>query len=795
MIDKKSIALKSGRNETKDEFRAKEENSKNQELDQGKNLKFESKKQKLVNSEVNKSSYLDAKKTLIFPKKKNPVSVLERIEMIKKEQINAISLKRNNEARYNSSRLKISEHMHSGSPSPDSQKTLENSRRAGRRPTPNFNMPTEIIEPKSEPSNQMPTLKESLLLSMSVKSDKKHKKSNRILEGLKGFVQTNLISPIKKKEQCFDPHTGRRTNSSMMASDQIIFKHIVENTHLLMKKISIKNFSFSIEAIEICLKKARKHLIKQVFFFFKFFQKSSSNHSKKKVDKSVRLNKEDSQKILDSMLTSENIFKNKVSVKNIFPNEEIVIQNSSSFLKKYQANRDKNNLMIAQEFSSHESNSTDRITTNKTSPVMSMMTAHFPYPNQSHANEDLINRNNAFANYFENKEKKFGNNLNTFELMSSERQLTKNPRSNDLDFKEERVFEKEDNVDLSKLFSSIPMTEESKYLAKNEYVNESFDKHFLKKEREEEAVEKADFFQYNRLSFAESREQQIELRLNIDNSDFFHKKYAFAKIFEQNSVKGYFYYNPKDNKENVDISVIEFSPFGENVSFNSTNSDSNIQGFSLFSMIKGSGNPQCGRFVAETYDSDFKEKVKIRGNFFVSIKNLFADLDTKFSDKVKNQPECANSGCSVFSLMIMNNSVIGINLGSSKCLVSRNNFQEITELAEAHTPDKIGELDWILNNGGYISRTTINRRTGSHSQQVVRNYFDLKKYQKKEKSDVELIFGEWLISGKYPISRTIGFPADGSSKFCGSLLNKEPQIIDSDDEGNDFAVIASKINR
>jgi serine/threonine protein phosphatase PrpC len=312
----------------------------------------------------------------------------------------------------------------------------------------------------------------------------------------------------------------------------------------------------------------------------------------------------------------------------------------------------------------------------------------------------------------------------------------------------------------------------------------------LESPKNNELAHSGTFFQFNRMTLAESRESEFIIKQNIEKDQLFNPGDLICKELDLNCITGYLCYNPNKNESNVATSIIEYQKCGD-----SNNRCTAPGGYSLFSLFEGYGKSHCSKFVCENFNLAFKEKFKIQGNFSGSVKGIFQELDQKYADKAKRDYDMSNSGTSVLSLMILNDSLIGINLGGSKCIVSRNFFQEITELTESHNPDKVVELDRILSLGGHLTRAKASLKDGRVIHQTVKSYFDLKQMQKKEKEETDFEFGQWLIDGKYPVSRMIGLPKNNFTNYAVSVLNKEPQITDFDSQGNDFAVIGSFLIR
>jgi serine/threonine protein phosphatase PrpC len=147
----------------------------------------------------------------------------------------------------------------------------------------------------------------------------------------------------------------------------------------------------------------------------------------------------------------------------------------------------------------------------------------------------------------------------------------------------------------------------------------------------------------------------------------------------------------------------------------------------------------------------------------------------------------------VLSLLVLNDSLIAINLGDSRCLISKNNCRDVTELTEPHSPDRIEELGRLLNLGACLIRTKISGGSGQASQQIARSFLDLKAHHKKEKEDRNCRYGNWLLNGRYRASRMLGFPDEKCGKTGEELLSKEPKIFDTDLEEADFAFLGSEL--
>lgn len=334
---------------------------------------------------------------------------------------------------------------------------------------------------------------------------------------------------------------------------------------------------------------------------------------------------------------------------------------------------------------------------------------------------------------------------------------------------------------LSDQFSNIPETNSSKYVSSKPDHLESVPRD------DTDGDAHKDFFLFNRLSQVEARPIELDLKSTKDQGIIFNKDNLVIKQLHNNFINGYFYYNPKDTHNKTHISVLEKST--DKLSNSQKSVRINQQGFSMFSLFDGQEASHCSQFVNSVFNDTFAKTVEIQGNFSGSVKKLYQDIDRRFEVEFSGKSQALNSGSCAFSLLVLNSSLVSINLGNSKCIVSKNLCREITELNEVHSPEKIGELDRILSLGGSLTRTKKHRGGGPSSQQVVRNYFDLKQLQKKEKEEKNFEFGDWKLNDRYQVSRMLGFPAENKGSL--SILNKEPQISDCDVEENDFAFIAS----
>jgi len=219
-----------------------------------------------------------------------------------------------------------------------------------------------------------------------------------------------------------------------------------------------------------------------------------------------------------------------------------------------------------------------------------------------------------------------------------------------------------------------------------------------------------------------------------------------------------------------------------------------ITSCAMFSIFDGHGGISCCNFLKERLHDTLVDELDVDGLFIPSIKKIFKNLDREHlaTSQVRNTHSFSGS-CSI-TIIFINNTGFAINVGDSRCIMSKRRGKDVIEITSDHKPDKIAEFNRIIENGGELYKMSSNLRTFENRYHFVKNFQDLKRINELEKSDKNLVFGPWRINpGGLSVSRTFGDKESKDIKYGGAegIVVPDPDVFDFDLDGADFIILGS----
>ena len=217
---------------------------------------------------------------------------------------------------------------------------------------------------------------------------------------------------------------------------------------------------------------------------------------------------------------------------------------------------------------------------------------------------------------------------------------------------------------------------------------------------------------------------------------------------------------------------------------------------SIFSVFDGHGGTQCCNFLKANLHNFLSEKIDMGGSLVSSIRKVYKELDDRFL-KLALEKKYHYAGSSANTLMVIGRSLVVINTGDSRAILSLNKGRRVVEASIDHKPDKISEFHRITSKGGEIYKMAYKERAGQHNFYYVDNYAQLKKLRETQRSAKNLNFGPWRVSpGGLSLSRSFGDIEAKIPQLGGNpkVVTAKPDVTEFDVENVDFAIIASKLN-
>lgn len=220
--------------------------------------------------------------------------------------------------------------------------------------------------------------------------------------------------------------------------------------------------------------------------------------------------------------------------------------------------------------------------------------------------------------------------------------------------------------------------------------------------------------------------------------------------------------------------------------------------FGIFSIFDGHGGPECSKFMKKSlHDRLIDEAFHYKTEFNKQVRQTYIKTELAYMKTSIEQNLPFSGTCSV-TLAVVNNLLITINVGDSRCILSKNGGREVIALTKDHKPEEESEFERITKAGGKVYRTTYHFVTRKFFDEVARKYTDIKYFEDASKANKDLETGPWRVSpGSLSVSRTIG---DFVSKYeklgglKGAVVN-EPEINETEIERADFAIIGCELKR
>ena len=222
-----------------------------------------------------------------------------------------------------------------------------------------------------------------------------------------------------------------------------------------------------------------------------------------------------------------------------------------------------------------------------------------------------------------------------------------------------------------------------------------------------------------------------------------------------------------------------------------------ILSFSMFSVFDGHGGINCCNFLKEKLHNMLIKDLDLEGLLIPSIKEIYKKLDEEYLDiAIKNKHHF--SGSCAITAMILNKTMVIINSGDCRALMSADGGTRVIEGSFDHKPGNITEFNRVIENGGELYRMSSNIKTGQNNFYFVSNYSKLKKINELKKTSKNMLFGPWRVKpGGLSVARSFGDLESKIPQFGGRSgpITSEPDIFEYDIEGLDFVFLACELIR
>lgn len=212
----------------------------------------------------------------------------------------------------------------------------------------------------------------------------------------------------------------------------------------------------------------------------------------------------------------------------------------------------------------------------------------------------------------------------------------------------------------------------------------------------------------------------------------------------------------------------------------------------LFSVFDGHGSFNCSQYLTDRLHTVLLDKCypdidKLQ----VQSKSIYAEVDNEFKKHAAKINENFAGSCAC-TLLIYNKSIQVLNLGDSRCVLSRSGGTEIRQLSTDHKPSNQEELERIVKSGGFVFRAVWDCKKRIEVEQKTTSHAELVALRKEDRRAKEKDFGPWRVSpGGLSVSRCFGdFECKGGPTGDQPVVvSTEPSFTEESLENADFALI------
>lgn len=191
------------------------------------------------------------------------------------------------------------------------------------------------------------------------------------------------------------------------------------------------------------------------------------------------------------------------------------------------------------------------------------------------------------------------------------------------------------------------------------------------------------------------------------------------------------------------------------------------------------------------------DELNLQSPSLSSVYRIYKALDAQYiNNAVENNHKF--SGSCATTLVVRNNSLLALNVGDSRIILSKNGGAESSDLTDDHKPEKQSEFSRVVESGGELYRMSSNLKTSEVRYYFVRTYADLQKVNEIEKKQNGLIYGPWRVKpGGLSVSRSFGDVESKLAQYGGvaETVVSEPELSEHDLTNLDFALLGCFLKR
>jgi serine/threonine protein phosphatase PrpC len=216
----------------------------------------------------------------------------------------------------------------------------------------------------------------------------------------------------------------------------------------------------------------------------------------------------------------------------------------------------------------------------------------------------------------------------------------------------------------------------------------------------------------------------------------------------------------------------------------------------LFSVFDGHGSFNCSQFLSDRLHTALLERIYPDSSKLPSVaRGLFQEIDgefRKFSSKIGEN----FAGSCACTLVVHNKTLWAVNLGDSRCVVSKAGGSEIKQITFDHKPSEQEELERIVKSGGHVFRVVWDSKKRIEVEQRTSSFSELEAIRKQDRKTKDKDFGPWRVSpGGLSVSRCFGdFECKGGpSGDQPIVVTTDPGVFSEATDDIDFAMIGCEL--
>jgi protein phosphatase 2C family protein 2/3 len=243
------------------------------------------------------------------------------------------------------------------------------------------------------------------------------------------------------------------------------------------------------------------------------------------------------------------------------------------------------------------------------------------------------------------------------------------------------------------------------------------------------------------------------------------------------------------NEDRVSVSISSLNLKSATSQFGSKNRTGS---FSLFSVFDGHGGTRVADFLKERFHHAMATKIETGGLSSKDLKSVFHSIDEEVIQMATAAKDFQSGSCAL-SLLVLEESLILMNVGDCRCVASQSNGSVLRALSTEHKPELIGEFSRIIESDGRIERESVNIATKLSEFHFATKFSHVRAINKLKKVSPDKFFSPWrILPGGLSVSRSLGDASSKLPEFGGKsgTVIAEPDILDFETENFDFLVLA-----